>query len=206
MKFTDLHDKMGQCSNHLISKEDFYRWLDENIKVKEYLPLSVKYATISIFSEKVNSELKEYLEKNNDIGYIYMTYDINILFELLFKYVGMTIISKHRTVENYDLIMNSGFYDYVTSKCERDYKDTISKCDRATGIDSIQILKQISDIFISPPSVEDIEKIKNIINNEIDPEKLRILEAVEGYNNPLMKKINEKIQEVSIKEILTSNG
>lgn len=206
MKFTDLHDKMAQCVNGLISKESFYSWLDENIKVKSYLSIVVKYATISIFSEKVTQEINDYLEKKEATGYIYMTYDINLVFELLFKYIDMVVISKNRTIENYDLVMQSGLYEYIISKCGKDYEDLVKKCDRASNIDTMGIIRELSNIFVNPPSVEDIEKIKDIINNDIDKEKLQILKAVEEYNNPTLKKILDKASRITETQEPPKNG
>lgn len=206
MKFTDLHDKMAQCVNGLVSKDDFYSWLDENIKVKQYLSIANKYAIISMFSDKVNQEINDYLDKNNATGYIYMTYDINMMFELLFKYIDMVVLSKNRTIENYDLVMQSGLYDYIISKCGKDYDDLVKKCDRASNIDTMGIIREISNMFVNPPSVEDIEKIKDIINNDIDKEKLEVLKAIEEYNNPTLKKIVDNISKETNSKEPPKNG
>lgn len=206
MKFTDLHDKMAQCVNGLISKEDFYSWLDENIKVKSYLSIATKYAIISMFSDKVTEEISEYLNKKEATGYIYMTYDINVVFELLFKYVDIIVLSKNRTIENYDLVMQSGLYDYITSKCGKDYDDLVKKCDRASNIETMGIIRELSNIFVNPPSIEDIEKIKDIINNDIDKEKLEILKAIEEYNNPTLKKIVDNISKETTSKEPSKNG
>ena len=206
MKFTDLHDKMAQCVNGLISKEDFYSWLDENIKVKSYLSIATKYAIISMFSDRLNQDISYYLEKKEATGYIYMMYDINIMFELLFKYIEIIVLSKNRTIENYDLVMQSGLYDYIVDKCGNDYKNLVEKCDRASNIETMGIIRELSNIFVNPPSVEDMEKIKDIINNDIDKEKLQVLKAVEEYNNPTLKKILDKASKITETQELPKNG
>ena len=206
MKFTDLHDKMAQCVNGLISKEDFYSWLDENIKVKSYLSIATKYAIISMFSDRLNQDISGYLEKKEATGYIYMMYDINIMFELLFKYIEIIVLSKNRTIENYDLVMQSGLYDYIVDKCGNDYKNLVEKCDRASNIETMGIIRELSNIFVNPPSIEDMEKIKDIINNDIDKEKLQVLKAVEEYNNPTLKKILDKASKITETQELPKNG
>lgn len=206
MKFTDLHDKMAQCVNGLISKESFYSWLDENIKVKSYLSIATKYAIISMFSDRLNQDISDYLEKKEATGYIYMMYDINIMFELLFKYIEVIVLSKNRTIENYDLVMQSGLYDYIVDKCGSDYKNLVEKCDRASNIETMGIIRELSNIFVNPPSVEDMEKIKDIINNDIDKKKLQILKAVEEYNNPTLKKILDKASKITETQEPPKNG
>ena len=52
----------------------------------------------------------------------------------------------------------------------------------------------------SYPSVEEMERIRDIVNNEIDKDKLEIIKAVEEYNNPVMEKIAEVVKSDSLKE------
>lgn len=203
LNFTDLHDKMVQRKTKLITKKDFEAWLKENVEVKPYLSIATKYAVISIFSDNMNKQIKDFYESEyQNFEYIYLTYDINLIFDLLFKYLDMIVLSKYRTAENYDLVMQSGFYDYMMGKCGVDYKNMVEKCDRATGIDNLSVIHELTTIFANPPSVEEIEKIRDIINNDINPEKLEILQAMAEYNNPTMKKIIDKASEESVRENL----
>ena len=45
-----------------------------------------------------------------------------------------------------------------------------------------------------------MERIRDIVNNEIDKDKLEIIKAVEEYNNPVMEKIAEVVKSDSLKE------
>lgn len=202
IKFTDLHDKLVQCNTGLISKEQLTSWLDENVKVKKYISLSTKYAIISVFVNNINTIVDD-INIEEDLDYLYMTYDINLMFGLLFQYIDIPVISKYRSIENYDLVMESGLYDYLMDKCEKDYRVMVEKCDRLTGINNLSITRELSNIFGNPPSVEDIERIKDLINNEIDVEKLNIIKAIEEYNNPTLKKIIDRAERESVREIIS---
>ena len=42
----------------------------------------------------------------------------------------------------------------------------------------------------------------NIINNDIDKDKLELIKTIQEYNNPLMKKVVDGISEQSAKEVM----
>lgn len=196
INFNDLHDKMIQKINGLVSKEDFYQWLDENIEVETYIPITKKYALINVFSNRFNTEI---YSDDGEISEIFnLIYDLESMFVFLFGYTDVFVRPKDRTVDNYDLIIKSGFFDYIMSFCKNDYLDLQKKCDRVCSIDNLILLNGLIK-SLSQPSVEDMEKIKNIINNEIDKDKLDVLKAIEEYNNPFLKKV---IDSVSKKEIV----
>ena len=122
------------------------------------------------------------------------------MFVFLFAYTDIVVLSKNRTIENYDLIMKSGFFDYMMQYCKNDYESVIEKCNKVTGIEDVNIIKSFTMAIGSYPSVEEMERIRDIVNNEIDKDKLEIIKAVEEYNNPVMEKIAEVVKSDSLKE------
>lgn len=202
VNFNDLHDKMFQSKSGLISKEDFFEWVGKNIEINTYIPITKKYALIRIFSDKFSDMVNNDLE-NEDNDYIFLIYDINQVFVLLFAYTDMIILSQNRTIDNYDLIMESGLFDYIMKFCEKDYKLLIEKCDKVTGINDLNILKQFVSSIGNQPTVEDMKKIRDIINNEIDSDKLEIIKAVQEYNNPALKKIVDITSNKVMRDIIS---
>lgn len=199
ISFNDLHDKLLQRVDNLISRDELYDWLDNNLEVKNYLPLTTKYAEIRIFSDKFKDDVDSNID-DKDVDFIYFVYDLNQLFVFLFAYTDIVVLSKNRTIENYDLIMKSGFFDYVMQYCKNDYESVVEKCNKVTGIEDVNTIKSFTMAIGSYPSVEEMERIRDIVNNEIDRDKLEIIKAVEEYNNPVMKKITEVIESDSLKE------
>lgn len=202
ISFNDLHDIMVQRNNGLISKEKLYLWLDENVQIKTYIPLVNKYAIIKLFSENIKSGMGEEGEYNTDAILLY--YDINQLFSLLFAYTDIVVTTKDRTLDNYDLIMTSGFYDYIYNYCGcgRDYDELVKKCDNTTGINSICIMEQIVQAIGKQPTVSEMRQVANIINNDIDKDKLELIKTIQEYNNPTMKKVVDAISKESAKEVM----
>lgn len=202
ISFNDLHDIMAQRNNGLISKEKLYLWLDENVQIKTYIPLVNKYAIIKLFSENIKSGMGEEGEYNTDAILLY--YDINQLFSLLFAYTDVIVTTKDRSLDNYDLIMTSGFYDYIYNYCGcgRDYDELVKKCDNTTGINSICIMEQIVQAIGKQPTVFEMRQMANIINNDIDKDKLELIKTIQEYNNPTMKKVVDAISKESAREVM----
>lgn len=200
LNFNDLHDKLAQRKMGLITKENLYSWLDENMEVTSYLPITKKYAICKLFSDKFQEQVKN--NEDQDQDYIYLLYDLNCLFTLLFSYTDMIVISKHRTLVNYDLIIESGLYDYILSFCKEDYLRLVEKCDRVTGIDNLSTFMYFSTAIGKQPSVEEFERIKDIVNNELDKDKLDIIKVLQEYNNPMMKKIIDNVSKDAVIEVM----
>lgn len=202
ISFNDLHDIMAQRNNGLISKEKLYLWLDENVQIKTYIPLVNKYAIIKLFSENIKSGMGEEGEYNTDAILLY--YDINQLFSLLFAYTDVIVTTKDRSLDNYDLIMTSGFYDYIYNYCGcgRDYDELVKKCDNTTGINSICIMEQIVQAIGKQPTVFEMRQMANIINNDVDKDKLELIKTIQEYNNPTMKKVVDAISKESAREVM----
>nr|DAT69641.1 MAG TPA: hypothetical protein [Caudoviricetes sp.]DAT69713.1 MAG TPA: hypothetical protein [Caudoviricetes sp.] len=200
ISFNDLHDVMAQRNNGLISKEKFSLWLDENLKLIRYIPLAKKYAIIGIFSNRIKNGMGEEGEYNTDAVLLY--YDLNQLFDLLFAYTNVPISTKDRSLDNYDLIMTSGFFSYVYNYCGGDYEDLVRKCDNATGINTVCIMEQIVQAIGKQPTVSEMRQMANIINNDIDKDKLELIKTIQEYDNPLMKKVVNSISEQSAREVM----
>lgn len=202
IRFTDLHDKIGQSTMGLITKEQLFKWCDENLEIKSYISISDKYALVKIFSQHFKEDVEEYLNKE-DMNYVYMMYDLGLIFDIMFEYIDVQVLYKNRTVENYDFIMVSGFYDYVMSKCGRDYTVFSEMCGRMIGIDNLALILELNSIFAQEPDVESYERIKDIINNEVDQSKLQTLLEIERMNNKDMAKVVDGIKLDVLKETMS---
>lgn len=186
VNFNDLHDKMYQKTSNLISADDFQEWLDNNIDINKYISISKKYAIASVFSDRIFFNMTD-LDIFNDIDNIFLQYEIEKIFIILSSYTNINIEDKNRNIQNYDLIMNSGLYDYIENNCRKDCNKLSEIIDKVSGINTLSIMQQFVMFIGKQPSVEDMEKIKDIINNEIDKDKLEILQTVQEYNNPMIK-------------------
>jgi len=198
--FTDLHDKMVQVTTGLITKTGFKEWLNATIDVKPYLSIVSKYAIINVFASTFkNKAFNQGDNKKIDLDLVYLEYDISMVFDLMFYYTNIIALPSDKTTKNYDLVKQSGLYNFINSKCNDDYSETLEKCDRLTGIHNVSMMNEILNALGTYPSTEDIETMKNTIN-EIDGTKLSLLKEIEVYNNPTLKKLVDIVNEEATKE------
>lgn len=203
VKFTDLHDKLRQKLNGLIGKQDLINWLDANVTVKGYIPIATKSAIIQILGETLNEEIKKMGSVQNlDIGYLNMLYDMSVVYDIVFRYTDIVPLHKQRSVENYDVIMESGFYQYVVEKCEKDFNLFCNMCERATGITNVPMMMDMAEIFSKEPNPDDYREIANIVNNDFDPEKLKTILEITKMNDPTMAKVVNGIKTGAIREAI----
>ena len=192
MFFNDLKTVVDTYNRNEMTKEEYEKFLKDNIIVNKYIPIAKKYAMISSFCSEFNKVVFD-VDKSNQT-------EIE-LYSLLFGYTNIIIASDERNITNYDLIMSSGLYDYIYIKCKNDYDNIIEKCNRLNGIDNLWILSKLNDIFCNPMNVENIEKIKDIINNEVDKDKLKFINSIVEFNNPQIKSFFNKLEKDTVNEV-----
>lgn len=202
MFFSDLKSILNKYKKKEITKEDYNIFLNKNIIVDSYIPIAKKYAMINSFCSEINKVIFDIGESNStEIELYYLNYDINIVFSLLFGYTNIIISGDERNIENYDLIITSGFFDYVYEKCGKDYDDIVKKCNRLNGIDNLWVLSKLDEIFCNNANVKNMEKIKDIINNEIDKDKLKFINSISEINNPKMKDFLNNLEKSTVEEV-----
>jgi hypothetical protein len=206
--FADLNDKMIQTSTGLLSKTDLYRWLDENIEVKNYIPISKKYSILQMFLIDFTYDfLSDFFSGNNSGGveFLYMNYELYSTFTLLMAYIDVELKDKNVTPDNYDLIKQTGTFDYIVEHCKSDYNDFKSQCDRVVGINDMSIIAKLNEAFEKNPSVNEftdvMEKFDNIMKKKSVRENLKFINNINMFNNPLLSEAVEEIQKESVQEI-----
>lgn len=167
-----------------INTEDF-----KDIVFNSYVPLADKFATIRNIGYDLNKEVSGLIhDENFGYDYVFMNYEINKFFSLFEKYTYMVVTKNNRTIENYDILMSTGFFDIMLKYCEKDYEDFSKLCDRVIGIDNLSITRE----FVSALTTENITKNLRSIKRSIDgisKDKLQILKEIHEYNNPLYKEV-----------------
>lgn len=200
LTFKDLCGKMKQRVNNDITQEDFFEYLDNNISINKYIPISKKYAIAEIVSKKYEASLILQSEIENFDSFIYMQYDIYKTLYSIFAYTSIIINKEFYNQESYDLCYRSGLIQYIKKESNNDLDSLFEKCDCVSGINNIFIIKKLNEI-LSVNTVEDWEKIEDIINNGIDENKLKFFNEITAYNDPHMHELFDRIKENSIKRI-----
>ena len=199
MNFTDLHDKLVQFDTGLIKQREFDGWLEDNITVKKYFSIVTKYALIEMLKDNLDSLQ---LNDSEDIYYIYMTFDIQSMFTFLSRYISIDIPFDKRTTVNYDLMMRTGFVDYVMQTCGKDYNELVSKACEVIGLENMNVIKAVAQIFSGLMDTSDLEKIQETVNN-LDKENLKFIQNIQEFNNPTTKKVVNELKKSAAEEALS---
>lgn len=173
--------------------KDSGTWKNPGISVRTYIPMSEKFAAIRHIGAVVNKEIDNLLQdKNFGYDYIFLNYEIEKFFTLFEKYTGIKVSDKDKTLPNYDLIMETGAFDYIKESCKEDYCDFSKLCDRVTGIDNMAITRELMSVLTTDVVTKNMNIIKKAING-ISKDKLNTLSEIHKFNNPLYKEMYDKI-------------
>lgn len=201
LKFKTLIDKIDDFVSNKIDSSDFIEWLHSKLEIRKYIGLDEKMVILELATERFNSEMsfdnEEEFRKE-----CFKKYEMSLIFDLLLGYTNTIIPSIYRNSETYDKLVNSPFYNIVLECCHNDYNRMVDLYKNKTGIDNITMLFTLAEIFGINQKPEDFEKIKDIINNEINLEKLNALLKINEMNNPMMTKIVDKtFKDVAIEKL-----
>lgn len=184
VNFTDIHDRLTSYKLGLTTKEETEAWLDEVLEVRDYINITEKFAIINIFRQNFEIDFLTFDngQKTLEKEFIALNFTIRLFFDLMLHYTNVYVLDKYKTDENYNLVISSGFYDMLLNICREDYKLLEKYCKETIDLNNISLYKLLETLVLSAPTVEDAEKIKDMIN-DIDKDKLEILESVQKYNN-----------------------
>ena len=188
--YDSLLNEVEKCNKNEITKLDFEKWCNENIKVLTYIPIKYKYKIIKFIKEDF---LKKYLNVDEtfvkkDYDNIELQYEIYTRLTILFYYIDISIPSTYINDEMYDTIYNSYFLEYVMSKCSKDYENFIAQCDKTINLSFLIGVDLISDLLSNNNHVF-AESVKML--EDLDKDKLDILKSINMYNNPTLSKLTK---------------
>lgn len=188
--YVDLLNEIEKYNKNEVTKVDFEKWCDENIKILTYIPIEYKFKILKFIKEDF---LNKYINIDEtfikkDYENIAMEYEIYTRLTILFYYIDISLPSTYINSKTYDIIYNSYFFDYIMSKCSKDYNAFLIQCDKVVNL-SLQITIDIIGGILSNNNKNFNESVTMLEN--LDTNKLEILKAVNIYNNPALSKLTK---------------
>ena len=193
MNFNDLLDKLTQRKLNLITGQDLIQWLSENVKVTPYISLSKKYGIASLIKKQYRELVSAEDMDDFSLEYVNLQYDIISTFYILLAYVDIVAPTDKMTIENYDLLMSTGFSNYVMCYAGDDYKDFVAKCEKLTGIRDLEILNEFITEIGKRLDITNIQDIRKELN-KMDMRKLGLIESVARLNDPLTTEVADTLK------------
>lgn len=192
MTYNDIHDKMNQVTLGLITKEELHQWFEDNVQVTTYLSIIQKYALIEAVKLKFDATVIANVDtgETDDYGATYyaMNYDVQSTLIVLGYYTKAFAQDKDLTMKEYDLVMSTGYYDYVYDKAGKDMQDTFKKCERVVGVDNYFLVRDFIKQFTTGYSPEKAKAVRQELN-KIDLRKLQLMKDVAHYNSPVATEV-----------------
>ena len=127
------------------------------------------------------------------LEYVNLQYDIISTFYILLSYVDIVARTDKMTIENYDLLMSTGFSNYVMCYAGDDYKDFVAKCEKLTGIRDLEILNEFMTEIGKRLDITNIQEIRKELN-KMDMRKLGLIESVARLNDPLTTEVADTLK------------
>ena len=193
MNFNDLLDKLTQRKLNLITGQDLIQWLSENVKVTSYISLSKKYGIASLIKKQYRELVSVEDMDDFSLEYVNLQYDIISTFYILLAYVDIVAPTDKMTIENYDLLMSTGFSNYGMCYAGDDYRDFVAKCEKLTGIRDLEILNEFITEIGKRLDITNIQEIRKELN-KMDMRKLGLIESVARLNDPLTTEVADTLK------------
>lgn len=132
------------------------------IKTRPYIPIMEK--DIICRKYMLEKSLKE--ETNEDPVSLSIELEILWKFEIVFKYTNVEVEEDDKTFENYDLLMSSGVFDFISKKCSYDMKKIGDLIKNACGVSDMIVVTQILKSANGTDIKKSIEEFKNVVGDK----------------------------------------
>lgn len=172
-----------------MSDVEFLNFVKDNYPIHSYIPIGVKYSTISLIKLKFDVDsYTDFLEDNMDVAYAFERYEIIKTIILLGTYLDVEFKTKDATAEVYDKLVGSGVLQYV--RIRSDFEDFSRKCDDVIGIHNISIINNLNELFEKSTNIADFNKIlqelQTVMQNPDVKDTVGKLLDFEKFNNPML--------------------
>lgn len=200
VKLKIILDKINQVNNNIITNEDFKQFLDNNLVIKQYIPIKEQYNIINYIMSN-NSKFESI-----DVFEIEEYIDIIKIFIALISYTNIETEILDETSENYDIFVNSYVYTYILNVCSKDFERFCARINRTIDNNNFNQFNILLKYFVDTiPNTEEIvtatkdnEKIiKELYGKE---ELFGKLTKLQEFNDPMTKKITNELKKIAFKK------
>lgn len=176
-----------------MDKKDFTKYLEDNLIIKRYLPIGQKNVIIDVCSHEATNIIESRLEDGySNLTDIYIDIEMIKIFDFMFRYINVDFDVTYRSYSEYDLIMQSGFYNYVMFYIEKDYNYICKIFDKVVGLDQLSLFELLNN-KLKTPNEESINELISTLD-KIKNTDLTKFEHLLELNDPLNAKVTNIIR------------
>lgn len=189
-----LKEVLKVCADFISAPEDkekvaAYNDMCQNLVIKSYMPMQEKVITI------VRIVLDSDKDYDMPATFFMAGVEIASLFDGLISYTNLeqNLTIDDKNYENYDLLYQSGFADYILQFCQRDYDRLVHMIERTMSFENLNELTS----SMREMNVGALEGLTNELRNckkDLDPEVLRNMADILRYNDPNLGRLKEVLE------------
>ena len=172
-----------------MSDVEFLNFVKDNYPIHSYIPIGVKYSTISLIKLKFDADsYTDFLEDTIDVVYAFERYEIIKTIILLGMYLDVEFKTKDATAEVYDKLVGSGVLQYV--RIRSDYEDFSRRCDDVIGIHNVSVISNLNELFDKSANIANfnniLQELQTVMQNPDVRDTVGKLLDFEKFNNPML--------------------
>ena len=131
--------------------------------------------------------------------------EVMLFYSIIENFTNIEILSDEKTIENLNIYLEMALIElsdkiYLFKKMFEEY----------IVENRYKVIQELTDTFNSGlPSAEDINSLQDSLNEmfkEESPEKLKVIQDILAYNDPLMKEVKDIIANPQISEGVSDNN
>lgn len=165
-----------------------YNDMCQQLIVRTYLPMQEK--VIALIRIVIDSD------KDYDVPASFFTAGVEMacLFDGLISYTNLVqdLGIDEKNYENYDLLYQSGFADYILQFCEKDYERLVCMMGRTMSFENLtELTNSLREMNVG--ALDNLTNELKNMKNEIDSAVLKDMADIMRYNDPKLQNIKEMI-------------
>lgn len=172
---------------------------EEILQVSDFFKTDIDTVKLCIDAENCAREI---LEKDKDFTGLYLfTKRYKIMLYILQNITNVELIPEDEAFEDYDIFFETAILE-LNSKAQL-FKTMVEDVIREK---KDEIINELYEVFNQGlPTVDDIKEIQTTIGGifaEESPEKLKTIEGILAYNDPMMKQVKDMVTDINTNEII----
>lgn len=191
-----LDDILEECNKTIrgeIEDSELFDWIDEKIKIINYIDIDLKKSYVQIFYSSYSFE-------DNDFTDLAFAFELYSKLILMFTYTNIDFDLDRVTDKEYNIFMRSGFADYIINKIGRDYNEWIKMFERTVNMRSAFVLDAFN-IAITDDTLSKNAKDMGKAFEGMSEEKLKYVMEIMQSNDPNLNELKNTLYDETVKVI-----
>lgn len=185
ISFDIIREKCIQYNCNTITKDEFIKFLDENLIVEKYVNSDLKKSYIVLFYAMNSEEENDYV----DMAYLFEIFSI-LMF--LFAYTNIDIKVDDMNEVIYDIVIKSGLEEYISDKVGKDFNNWIKLFEKTVMFRNAYVLENLNN-NIDLDELKKFSKETQSNFSNMDKSQLEYVATIIENNDPSMQKIKNAI-------------